>query len=83
MERVDVLQAGESIDRLREALGEGLGGVLDLTGVEGSDTADLEACTNLRMGKFCALSQSRNKAVPESGDASGSWTRQCPKTPGS
>ena len=48
VERVDVDQAREGIDGLREALGEGLGGVLDLARVEGSDTADLEACTNLR-----------------------------------
>ena len=52
VERVDVLQAREGVDRLREALGEGLGGVLDLAGVEGSDTADLEACTNLRVCKY-------------------------------
>jgi hypothetical protein len=50
VERVDVDQAREGIDGLREALGEGLGGVLDLARVEGSDAADLEACTNLRLG---------------------------------
>ena len=54
VKRMDVLQARECIDRLREALGKSLGGVLDLTSVEGSDTADLETCTNLRSCKQCA-----------------------------
>ena len=83
VERVDVLQAREGVDSLCEALGEGLGGVFDLTGVEGSDTADLKACTNLRPGKYYAPSEGCDHGVPESGDASGSWTRQCPRTPGS
>jgi hypothetical protein len=83
VERVDILQAGEGIDRLCEALGEGLGGVLDLTGVEGSDTADLEACTNLRPSKYCAPREICAEIVPEWGDASGSSTKQYPRTPGS
>jgi hypothetical protein len=51
---MDILQTREGIDRLREALGEGLGSVLDLTGIEGSDTADLEACTNLLLCEYYA-----------------------------
>lgn len=57
VERVDINKAGEGFDRLREALGEGLGGVLDLASIEGSDTADLEASTNLRPCKSCAPSK--------------------------
>lgn len=83
VERVDVGQTREGFDGLRKALGEGLGGVLDLTCVEGSDTADLETCTNLRLCKCCAPSEEGDKSLPESGDASVSWTAQCPGTPGS
>lgn len=45
---MDVLKAREALDRGRKALGEGLGGIFDFAGVEGADTADLEASTNLR-----------------------------------
>lgn len=83
VERVNVLQTREGIDCLREALGESLGSILDLTCVESSDTADLEACTNLRLCKYCAPSENCDRGVPESGDASGSWTERCPRTPGS
>lgn len=48
MERVDVDQAREALDRGRESFCEGFGRVLDFTGVESADTADLEACSNLR-----------------------------------
>jgi hypothetical protein len=47
VERVDVLQAGETLEDLGELLGEGLLGELDLTGVEATDTADLEAAADL------------------------------------
>jgi len=48
MERVDVRQAREGLDGLGQALGKGLGGVFDFTGVEGADSANLEASANLR-----------------------------------
>jgi hypothetical protein len=44
---VDVLEAREPFDRGRESLGKGLGGVFDLSRVESSNTADLEASSNL------------------------------------
>lgn len=47
MERVNVLEARETVDGGGQTLGEGLGGVLDFTGVESSYSADLEAGTNL------------------------------------
>lgn len=55
MERVDVGEARESLDGGGEALGKGFGGVLDFSRVEGSDTADLEAGTDLL--KMSALIQ--------------------------
>ena len=47
MERVDILETREGFDGLGEALGEGFGGVLHFACVEGSNTADFEACANL------------------------------------
>ena len=48
VEGVDVDKAREAVDGGRQALGEGFGGVFDLARIEGADSADLEACTNLR-----------------------------------
>ena len=48
VERVDVRQARESLDGLGQALGEGLGRIFDLSGVECADSANLETSTNLR-----------------------------------
>jgi hypothetical protein len=48
VERVDVGQAGEGLDGLGQALGKSLGCVFDFAGVEGTDSADLEASANLR-----------------------------------
>lgn len=48
MERMDICQARESLDGGGETFGEGFGGVLDFTSVKGADSADLEACANLR-----------------------------------
>jgi len=55
VERVDICETGEGLDCGGESLAEGLGGVLDFSRVEGSDTADLEAGTDLL--KMSALIQ--------------------------
>lgn len=47
VERVDVCEAREAVNCRGQALGESLGRVFDLAGVESSDSADLEACANL------------------------------------
>jgi hypothetical protein len=48
VERMNVDEAREALDRGLEALGESLCCVFDLAGIEGADTADLEASANLR-----------------------------------
>jgi hypothetical protein len=47
MERMDIREAREGLDCGGEALGEGFGGVLDFSGVERSNSANLEASANL------------------------------------
>lgn len=47
MERMNVRKAREGLDSGGEALGEGFGGVLDFSGVKSSNSADLEASSNL------------------------------------
>jgi len=47
VERMDVLEARECLNRGGEALGEGLGGVLDFSRVKCSNSADLETCADL------------------------------------
>lgn len=44
---MNVREAREPFDGGCKSLGEGLGGVFDLSGVESSNTADLEASSNL------------------------------------
>ena len=48
MERVDIRQTGKGLDGSGEALSKGLGSVLYFSRVEGSNSANLETCTNLR-----------------------------------
>lgn len=85
MERVDVLEAGEAVDGGRQALGEGLGCILDFAGVEGADTADLEAGTDLgRKTSLAAELLAPRPAAAERRVRMRTFGRgQCPETPGS
>jgi hypothetical protein len=47
MERVDVLKAREGLNGGGETLGEGFGGEFDFSRVKSSNSADLEASSNL------------------------------------
>lgn len=53
VERVDVGQARESFDGGGEALDKGLGRVLDFSRIKGSDSANLEAGTDLGREPLC------------------------------
>lgn len=47
MERMDICKAGEGLNGGGEALGEGFGGVLDFSGIKSTNSANLEASSNL------------------------------------
>ena len=51
MERVDVGELGEGIERGLQFLDELLRGELDFARVEGTDTADLEAASSVRKSR--------------------------------
>jgi hypothetical protein len=50
VERVDVCKTREGLDGAGEAFSEGFGRVFDLSRVEGSDSANLEARADLEKG---------------------------------
>jgi hypothetical protein len=62
---VDVCKTRESFDGVGEALSEGFSSVFDLSRVEGSDSANLEARADLKKGSNVSLCVSHARSVLE------------------